>query len=154
MVYCYIFDSHQKKLEFVVLVTHFISIYSSFFWHVNGDDLIIKVGLALYLWISHFLICFYSIEGWRLVILSFTPYNKIQASNYDNGSKYPVKINISYLSVYNMIPSSRVTADINNYLPKYIFSCKMKELKIATITMLNGLKAVTKTGPLSFMTTP
>lgn len=36
------------------------------------------------------------------------------------------------------------------YLPMYIFSKKMKELRIATITILSGLNALTNTGPLSF----
>ena len=40
------------------------------------------------------------------------------------------------------------------HLPKYMVSDKMKELIIATRTMLTGLKALTKTGPLSFITIP
>uniref|UniRef100_A0A2P2PK02 WAT1-related protein n=1 Tax=Rhizophora mucronata TaxID=61149 RepID=A0A2P2PK02_RHIMU len=40
------------------------------------------------------------------------------------------------------------------YLPKNICSAKMMELNTATTTMHRGLKAVTNTGPLSFMITP
>lgn len=40
------------------------------------------------------------------------------------------------------------------YLPKFNFSERIKVLKIATITMLKGLKAVTKTGPFVLIIIP
>lgn len=42
---------------------------------------------------------------------------------------------------------------INAHLPKYNVSDRMKDPIIATRIMVRGLKAVTKTGPLSFIIT-
>lgn len=39
-------------------------------------------------------------------------------------------------------------------LPKYISSANTKEPTIATTTVLRGLKAEKKTGPLALITTP
>lgn len=47
-----------------------------------------------------------------------------------------------------------VREEIDSYLPMKICSAKMKVLKMATITMVKGLNADTKTGPLSFIRTP
>jgi hypothetical protein len=48
----------------------------------------------------------------------------------------------------------RIEARLNAHIPKYMFSLSMKEAMIATRIMVRGLKAVTKTGPLSFIITP
>ena len=40
------------------------------------------------------------------------------------------------------------------YLPRWSFSAKMIEPKIATMTMQRGLNAVTNTGPCVFITSP
>lgn len=44
--------------------------------------------------------------------------------------------------------------NISFYLPKFNFSDRIKVLKIATMIMLRGLKAVTKTGPLVLIIIP
>lgn len=41
-----------------------------------------------------------------------------------------------------------------NYLPRKIFSAKIKEPMIATMIIIKGLKAVANTGPLFFITSP
>lgn len=59
---------------------------------------------------------------------------------------------VKYVVPLDLLVGPSKIGKSNAHLPKYMVSERMKEPIIATRIVLRGVKAVTKTGPLSFIT--
>jgi len=93
------------------------------------------------------------------VILALTPYQGIETSHYNNRANNPTKksrrkVNNGENLIYPIIVIRELFCSSYAYLPKVISSARTMEPKVAVIIMHKGLKAVTNTGPLSFITMP